>query len=100
MYTSDGRLLGDDGTLLKTVTEKYGIDEAEPDLDLAALQETLKGMVEVNKIAVRRRRERSLSGAPIQEVPLSESGMSRNFWGRIKGAKYRFALQDGTWDFF
>ena len=31
--------------------------------------------------------------------PLSESGMSRNFWGRIKGAKYRFALQDGTWDF-
>ena len=31
--------------------------------------------------------------------PLSESGMLRNFWGRIKGAKYRFALQDGTWDF-
>ena len=31
--------------------------------------------------------------------PLSESGMSLNFWGRIKGAKYRFALQDGTWDF-
>ena len=31
--------------------------------------------------------------------PLSESGMSRNFWGRIKGAKYRFALQEGTWDF-
>ena len=29
--------------------------------------------------------------------PLSESGISRNFWGRIKGAKYRFALQDGTW---
>ena len=24
--------------------------------------------------------------------------MSQNFWGRIKGAKYRFALQDGTWD--
>ena len=32
--------------------------------------------------------------------PLSESGMSRNFWGRIKGAKYRFAFQDGTWDIF
>ena len=31
--------------------------------------------------------------------PLSESGMSRNFWGRIKGAKYSFALQDGTWEF-
>ena len=31
--------------------------------------------------------------------PLSESGMSRNFWGRIKVAKYRFTLQDGTWDF-
>ena len=27
--------------------------------------------------------------------PLSE----RNFWGRIKGAKYRFALHVGTWDF-
>ena len=31
--------------------------------------------------------------------PSSETGMSWNFWGRIKGAKYRFALQDGTWDF-
>ena len=28
--------------------------------------------------------------------PSSETGMSRNFWGRIKGAKYRFARQDGT----
>ena len=28
---------------------------------------------------------------------MSESGMSRSFWGRIKGAKYRFALQDGPW---
>ena len=27
--------------------------------------------------------------------PSSESSMSGNFWGRIKGAKYRFALQDG-----
>ena len=24
---------------------------------------------------------------------------SGNFGGRIKGAKYRFVLQDGTWDF-
>ena len=31
--------------------------------------------------------------------PSSETSMSGNFWGRIKGAKYRFALQDGTWDF-
>ena len=30
--------------------------------------------------------------------PSSETGMSQNFWGCIKGAKYRFALQDGTWD--
>ena len=30
--------------------------------------------------------------------PSSETGMSQNFWGRFKGAKYRFALQDGTWD--
>ena len=28
-----------------------------------------------------------------------ESGVSGNFRGRIKGAKYRFPLQDGTWDF-
>ena len=31
--------------------------------------------------------------------PSSETGMSGNFRGRIKGAKYRFPLQDGTWDF-
>ena len=31
--------------------------------------------------------------------PSSETGVLRNFWGRIKCAKYRFALQDGTWDF-
>ena len=31
---------------------------------------------------------------------LSETGVSGNFWGRIKGAKYRFAFQDGTWDIF
>ena len=29
----------------------------------------------------------------------SETGMSGNFFGRIKGVKYRFKLQDGTWDF-
>ena len=29
--------------------------------------------------------------------PSSVTGVSGNFWGRIKGAKYCFALQDGTW---
>ena len=29
----------------------------------------------------------------------SETDISGNFWGHIKGVKYRFALQDGTWDF-
>ena len=29
----------------------------------------------------------------------SETGMSGNFWGRIKGAKYHFEVQDGTWYF-
>ena len=29
----------------------------------------------------------------------SETGVSGKFGGRIKGAKYRFTLQDGTWDF-
>ena len=28
-----------------------------------------------------------------------EPGVSGNFRGRIKGAKYRFPFQDGTWDF-
>ena len=32
-------------------------------------------------------------------VPSSETGISRHFWGRIKGAKYSFALHDGTWEF-
>ena len=31
--------------------------------------------------------------------PSSETGMSGNFWGRINRSKYRFALQNGTWDF-
>ena len=31
--------------------------------------------------------------------PLSETGVLGDFWGRIKGAKYSFALQDGTWEF-
>ena len=31
--------------------------------------------------------------------PSSENSMLGNFWGRIKGAKYYFALQDGTWDY-
>ena len=32
--------------------------------------------------------------------PLSETGVLGDFWGHIKGAKYRFAFQDGTWDIF
>ena len=28
-----------------------------------------------------------------------ETGMSGKFLGHIKGAKYCFDLQDGTWDF-
>ena len=32
-------------------------------------------------------------------LPLSETGKSGNFSGCIKGAKYRFTLQDGTWVF-
>ena len=29
----------------------------------------------------------------------SETGVSGKFWGRIKGSKYHFTFQDGTWDF-
>ena len=32
--------------------------------------------------------------------PLSETGVLGDFWGRIKGDKYRLAFQDGTWDIF
>ena len=28
-----------------------------------------------------------------------ETGMSGNFVGRLMAARYRFELQDGTWDF-
>ena len=31
--------------------------------------------------------------------PSSETGMSGNFWGRIKRSKYRFTLQNGKLDF-
>ena len=31
--------------------------------------------------------------------PSREPSVSGNFCGRIKGVKYRFALQGGTWDF-
>ena len=31
--------------------------------------------------------------------PSREPSVSRNFCGRIKGVKYRFALKDRTWDF-
>ena len=31
--------------------------------------------------------------------PSREPGMSGNFWGRIKGGMYRFALQHRTWVF-
>ena len=30
----------------------------------------------------------------------SETGMSGNFLSFIKGVKYRFEFQEGTWDFF
>ena len=35
----------------------------------------------------------------ISMFPYCETGVSGNFWGRIKGAKYSFTLQDGKWDF-
>ena len=38
-------------------------------------------------------------GRRVQDGASSETGMSGNFGGPIKGAKYRFVLQDGTWDF-
>ena len=43
-------------------------------------------------------RDKYLSGGKNAKGGKS-GGMSGNFGGRIKGAKYRFVLQDGTWDF-
>ena len=45
----------------------------------------------------RRRSKEMVLGTSV--FPSSETGMLGNFWGRIKGAKYCFALQDGTWDY-
>ena len=45
----------------------------------------------------RRGSDEVVPGASV--LPSSETSVSGNFWCRIKDAKYRFALQDGTWDF-
>ena len=45
----------------------------------------------------RRRSKEMVLGTSV--FPSSETSMLGNFWGRIKGAKYCFALQDGTWDY-
>ena len=44
----------------------------------------------------RRGRDEVVAGTSV--FPSSETGMLGNFWGRIKGAKYRFELHDGTRD--
>ena len=45
----------------------------------------------------RRGSDEVVSGTSV--FPSSETGMLGNFWGRIKGAKYRFELHDGTRDY-
>ena len=45
----------------------------------------------------RRVSDEVVSGTSV--FPSSETGMLGNFWGRIKGAKYRFELHDGTRDY-
>ena len=40
-----------------------------------------------------------LHGAGTLGVPLEGTQRVGEFCGRIKGVKYRFALQGGTWDF-
>ena len=46
----------------------------------------------------RRGSDEVVSGTSV--LPSSETSVSGNFWGRIKGANYCCELQDGTWDFF
>ena len=45
----------------------------------------------------RRVSDEVVSGTSV--FPSSETGMSGNFWGHIKGAKYRFVLHDRTRDY-
>ena len=46
---------------------------------------------------VRRSSDEVVPGTSV--YPWNETGMSGNFWGRIKGAKFGFTLLDGTWEF-
>ena len=55
-----------------------------------------------NQPYCRNQEERRGSGEVVPGTsvfPSSETGVSGNFCGRINSAKYRFALQDGAWDF-
>ena len=55
-----------------------------------------------NQPYCRNQEERRGSGEVVpgpSVFPSSETGVSGNFCGRINSAKYRFALQDGAWDF-
>ena len=45
----------------------------------------------------RRGSEEAMPGTSV--FTSSETDISRKFWGHIKGVKYCFELQDGTWDF-
>ena len=74
-----GLILRYDGKVGNHSQTKQGIRLSFPD------QEGRRGSDEV------------VSGTSV--FPSSETGMLGNFWGRIKGAKYRFELHDGTRDY-
>ena len=55
-----------------------------------------------NRLSFRDQEGRVSSDEVVQGTsvfPSSKTGISGNFLGRIKGAKYLFACQEGTWDF-
>ena len=67
MYTADGQFWGDDASFRRFVTEKYKIEEAESDLNVASLDEVLQRQVELNTAELRQRKELFANGVPITE---------------------------------
>lgn len=67
VYTPEGKFIGDDAALTHIVAEKYGLVQAEPDLDGQTLQDTLRRLVEANTTTLRQRNELCTNGVPINE---------------------------------
>ncbi|XP_026192705.1 uncharacterized protein LOC34618523 [Cyclospora cayetanensis] len=67
IYTADGQFLGDDKAFIRFVTDKYKIEEAEPDLEGDAMQVALQGSVDFNTAELRRKKHLQSNGMPIKD---------------------------------